>query len=159
MMAKITKGNDFKGVVDYILDKDKNAQVIAFDGLFMENKDTIAMSFNVQWQMNNKVSKPVGHIALSFSKEDEPRLTNRVMAGIALEYMERMGIVIRSSSSPGTSTRNIRTYISPSTASTIAAIPFRTGTSGYAAPVYARSLLKSTGFTWQTARITSSVSG
>ena len=91
-MAKITKGNDFKGVVDYILDKDKNAQVIAFDGLFMENKDTIAMSFNVQWQMNNKVSKPVGHIALSFSKEDEPRLTNHVMAGIALEYMERMGI-------------------------------------------------------------------
>ena len=29
---------------------------------------------------------------MSFSKEDEPRLTNRVMAGIALEYMERMGI-------------------------------------------------------------------
>lgn len=38
MMAKITKGNDFKGVVDYILDKDKNAQVIAFDGLFMETR-------------------------------------------------------------------------------------------------------------------------
>ena len=92
MMAKITKGSDFKGVVDYILDKDKNAQVIAFEGLFMENKDTIAMSFDIQCQMNSKVTKPVGHIALSFSKEDEPRLTNRVMAGIALEYMERMGI-------------------------------------------------------------------
>lgn len=92
MMAKITKGSDFKGLVDYILDKDKNAQVIASDGLFMEKKDTIAMSFNVQCQMNNKVSKPVGHIALSFSKEDEPRLTNCVMAGIALEYTERMGI-------------------------------------------------------------------
>lgn len=92
MMAKITKGSDFKGVVDYILDKDRNAQVIASDGLFMENKDTIAMSFNVQCQMNNKVSKPVGHIALSFSKEDEPCLTNRVMASIALEYIERMGI-------------------------------------------------------------------
>lgn len=92
MMAKITKGSDFKGVVDYIIDKDKGTQIVAFDGLFMENKDTIAMSFNVQWQMNNKVSKAVGHIALSFSKEDEPRLTNRVMASIALEYMERMGI-------------------------------------------------------------------
>lgn len=91
-MAKITKGSDFKGVTEYILDKGKNAQVVAYDGLFMENKDTIAMSFNVQWQMNGKVSKPVGHIALSFSKEDEPRLTNRVMASIALEYMERMGI-------------------------------------------------------------------
>ena len=92
MMAKITKGSDFKGVVDYILDKDKNAQVVAYDGLFMENKETIAMSFNAQSQMNGKVTKPVGHIALSFSKEDEPRLTNRVMVGIALEYMERMGI-------------------------------------------------------------------
>ncbi len=91
-MAKITKGSDFKGVVDYIIDKDKGTQIVASDGLFMENKDTIAMSFNVQWQMNDKVSKPVGHIALSFSKEDEPRLTNRVMADIALEYMERMGI-------------------------------------------------------------------
>lgn len=92
MMAKIVKGSDFKGVVDYILDKSKGTQVVAYDGLFMENKETITMSFNVQSQMNGKVSKPVGHIALSFSKEDEARLTNRVMAGIALEYMERMGI-------------------------------------------------------------------
>ena len=35
MMAKIVKGSDFKGVVDYILDKEKNAQVVAYDGLFM----------------------------------------------------------------------------------------------------------------------------
>ncbi|RGR33867.1 plasmid mobilization relaxosome protein MobC [Parabacteroides distasonis] len=92
MMAKIVKGSDFKGVVDYILDKGKNAKVVAYDGLFMENGETISMSFNAQSQMNGKVSKPVGHIALSFSKEDNPRLTNRVMANIALEYMEQMGI-------------------------------------------------------------------
>ena len=92
MMAKIVKGSDFKGVVDYILDKGKNAQVVAYDGLFIENKETIAMSFNAQSLMNGNVAKPVGHIALSFSKEDEPRLTNCVMGGIAIEYMERMGI-------------------------------------------------------------------
>ena len=92
MMAKIVKGSDFKGVVDYILDKGKNAQVVAYDGLFMENLETIAMSFNAQSLMNGNVAKPVGHIALSFSKEDEPRLTNCVMGSIALEYMERMGI-------------------------------------------------------------------
>ena len=79
-------------MVDFILDKGKNAQVVAYDGLFMENKETIAMSFNAQSLMNGNVAKPVGHIALSFSKEDEPRLTNCVMGGIALEYMERMGI-------------------------------------------------------------------
>ncbi len=92
MMAKIVHGSNFKGVVDYILDKNKGVQLVAHEGLFMENKDTIAMSFNIQSQMNVKVAKPVGHIALSFSKEDEPRLINRVMAGIALEYMEKMGI-------------------------------------------------------------------
>jgi len=92
MMAKIVKGSDFRGVVDYILDKNKETKTVACDGLFMENKDTIAMSFNVQSQMNIKVAKPVGHIALSFSKEDEPRLTDRAMARIALDYMERIGI-------------------------------------------------------------------
>lgn len=92
MMAKIVKGSDFKGVVNYILDKNKGTKIIAYEGLFMENKDTIAMSFNTQSRMNSKVTKPVGHIALSFSKEDESRLTDRVMAGIALEYMKKMGI-------------------------------------------------------------------
>ena len=92
MMAKIVKGSDFKGVVDYILDKDKGVQKIAVNGLFLESKETITMSFNIQSQMNGKVAKPVGHIALSFSKEDEPRLTNYVMAHIALEYMEKMGL-------------------------------------------------------------------
>lgn len=92
MMAKIVKGSDFKGVVDYILDKSKATQLVAQEGLFMENRETIAMSFNAQSRMNGKVAKPVGHIASNFSKEDEPRLTNRVIAGIAIEYMERMGI-------------------------------------------------------------------
>jgi hypothetical protein len=73
-------------------DKKKDTQIVASEGLFMENLETIAMSFNAQSRMNDKVTKPVGHIALSFSKEDELRLTNRIMAGIALEYMERMGI-------------------------------------------------------------------
>lgn len=91
MMAKIVKGSDFKGAVDYIIDKKKDTQIVASEGLFMENLETIAMSFNAQSRMNDKVTKPVGHIALSFSKEDELRLTNRIMAGIALEYMERMG--------------------------------------------------------------------
>lgn len=50
------------------------------------------MSFEAQSGMNPRVTKPVGHIALAFSREDEHRLTDRAMAGIALEYLERMGI-------------------------------------------------------------------
>ena len=92
MIAKIVKGSNFKGVVSYNLDKEKDAKILVCDGLFAENKDTIAMSFEAQARMNPKVTKPVGHIALAFSKKDKHRLTDRAMAGIALEYLREMGI-------------------------------------------------------------------
>ena len=50
------------------------------------------MSFDAQSKMNPKVTKLVGHISLAFHKEDEHRLTDRTMAGIALEYLKEMGI-------------------------------------------------------------------
>ena len=92
MIAKIVKGSNFKGVVNYILDKEKDAKILVCDGLFADNKETIAGSFEAQARMNPRVTKPVGHIALAFSKEDEYRLTDRAMAGIALEYLNAMGI-------------------------------------------------------------------
>ena len=92
MIAKIVKGSSFKSVVNYILDKEKDAKILVCDGLFAETKDTIALSFEAQSKMNPKVTKPVGHISLAFSKEDEHRLTDRAMAGIALEYLKEMGI-------------------------------------------------------------------
>lgn len=92
MIAKIVKGSSFRGVVGYILDKEKDAKILVCDGLFAEDKDTIAMSFEAQSKMNPKVMKPVGHISLAFHKEDEHRLTDRAMVGIALEYLKKMGI-------------------------------------------------------------------
>ena len=92
MIAKIVKGSSFRGVVNYILDKGKDAKILFCDGLFAEDRDTIAMSFEAQSKMNPKVTKPVGHISLAFHKEDEHRLTDRTMAGIALEYLKEMGI-------------------------------------------------------------------
>ena len=91
-IAKIVKGSNFKGVVNYILDKEKDAKILVCDGLFAENKETIASSFEAQSKMNPKVTKPVGHISLAFHKEDEHRLTDRAMAGLALEYLKEMEI-------------------------------------------------------------------
>ncbi len=92
MIAKIMKGSDFRGIVNYILNDEKGTQIIDADGLFLENSETIAQGFIGQAQMNPKVTKVVGHIALNFSKKDAPRLNNVVMAQIAREYMERMDI-------------------------------------------------------------------
>ena len=92
MIAKIIKGSNFKGVVNYILDKEKDARILVCDGLFAENREIIAGCFEAQARMNPRVTKSVGHIALAFSKEDEHRLTDRAMAGIALEYLDKMEI-------------------------------------------------------------------
>ena len=92
MIAKIVKGSGFREVTGYIIDSKKDARIIAHAGLFIEDVTTITKAFEAQAGMNPKVSRPVGHIALGFSKEDESRLTSRIMAEIALEYMGRMGI-------------------------------------------------------------------
>lgn len=60
MIAKIVKGSSFRGVVNYILDKEKDAKILVCDGLFSEDKDTIVMSFEAQAGMNPRVMKPVG---------------------------------------------------------------------------------------------------
>ena len=91
MIAKIVTGASFGGCTAYAYGKDQ-AEVIAYDGIIPDDPKIAAKCFEVQVQLNPKVSKPVGHIAISFKPEDKSRLTNEFMAQVAKEYMEKMGI-------------------------------------------------------------------
>ena len=91
MIGKIKKGKSFGGCIRYVMGKD-NAEIIASDGVLLGNIREITDSFNYQRILNPKIKQPVGHIALSFKPEDKPRLTNELMAKIAMEYMDLMGI-------------------------------------------------------------------
>ena len=93
MMAKIVKGKAFKGVINYILDKQKDTQLLDADGLRLKNKASIIQSFITQASMNSQVSKPVCHISLDFSAQDKDKLSNQLMVQIARDYMKQMGIV------------------------------------------------------------------
>ncbi|KAA6331880.1 hypothetical protein EZS27_019558 [termite gut metagenome] len=90
MVAKIVQGRGFRGVVNYVLDKNK-AQLLYAEGVRLKDKDSIIHSFITQNQMNPKITKPVAHISLDFSMQDKERLTDKAMVGIALEYMQKMG--------------------------------------------------------------------
>ena len=92
MIAKIIKGQDFKGMINYIVDQDKSARLIASCGIRTKSVDAIIQSFEDQAQLNNRVSKPVGHIVLSFAKQDTEKITEGLMVKIAKEYLEKMGI-------------------------------------------------------------------
>jgi hypothetical protein len=93
MIAKITKGKSSKGVVNYILDKAKQTELLATEGVRHKSRESIIRSFVCQTELNPRVSKTVGHIALGFSMQDNDKLTNTLMVQIAKEYLEKMGIV------------------------------------------------------------------
>ena len=90
MIAKIVQGRGFRGVVNYVLDKD-HSHLLYADGVRLKDKESIIQSFVVQQKLNPKIAKPVAHISLDFSVQDKSRLTDQFMAGMALEYMEKMG--------------------------------------------------------------------
>ena len=86
MIGKLKKGASFGGCVRYVTDKDE-AKILASDGVLLGTNAEIVQSFELQRQLNPRIKKPVGHIALSFKPEDKPRLTDEFMAKIALEYI------------------------------------------------------------------------
>jgi hypothetical protein len=92
MIAKIVKGKSFKGVVNYILDKAKQTELLATEGVRHKSRESIIRSFVTQTELNPKVSKTVGHISLDFSAQDRDKLTNAKMVQIAHEYLNEMGI-------------------------------------------------------------------
>lgn len=91
MIGKIKKGRSFGGCIRYVTQKD-DAEIIASEGVLLGTAEEMARSFRWQCLLNPDVTKPVGHIALSFKPEDAPRLTDAFMARLAGEYLELMGI-------------------------------------------------------------------
>lgn len=94
MIAKIISGHGFAGLVSYANDiKDKDTRIVAYRDVNLSSNATISASFMAQARARPTVSRPVGHIVLSFSPDDKPRLSDALMAEIAAKYLQRMGIV------------------------------------------------------------------
>lgn len=91
-MAKIVKGQGFKGVVNYILDQAKGAEILDSNGVRLKSPDTIVQSFIAQTELNPRIKKPVEHISLDFSAQDRDKLRNELLVRIARDYMKQMGI-------------------------------------------------------------------
>ena len=92
MIAKIIKGTNFGGVVNYMLNKrEGEAKILQANGVCCSSSSDIAHDFNLQASMRPNVQKPVCHTILSFSASDADQLTDDVMIKIADEYLEKMG--------------------------------------------------------------------
>ena len=100
MIAKILAKGAASDIVGYVMrefhDKEKYTadtwRLIDSDSVFGNDYRRIVDSFDIGASLNRRISKPIGHIAVSFDKADLPRLTDDFMVQLAKEYMERMEI-------------------------------------------------------------------
>ncbi|MET3978080.1 ribosomal protein L7/L12 [Mucilaginibacter sp. UYP25] len=91
MMGKPITGRSFGGCIRYVVDK-QEAKILAAEGVRMQNASTLAHDFNLQRKMQPELGKAVGHLVLSWSKEDLSKLSDEIMVERAKEYMEKVGI-------------------------------------------------------------------
>ena len=95
MIAKILAKGAASDIVGYVMrefhDKRKYTadtwRLIDSDSVFGNDYRRIVDSFEIGASLNKRISKPIGHIAVSFDKADLPRLTDDFMVQLAKEYM------------------------------------------------------------------------
>jgi hypothetical protein len=92
MIGKVKIGSNFGGVVRYVIEK-QEATLLMAEGVRTGEVRAMIQDFNMQRKVNPDLTKAVGHISLSWSKEDAARLSPDIIKQRALEYMEKMKIM------------------------------------------------------------------
>jgi hypothetical protein len=91
MVGKQISGKSFGGCIKYVLNR-KEAVLLEAHGVRMQNLNQMIQDFNIRRSMNPNLGKAVGHLVLSWSKEDQPMLSPAIMAERAREYLKLMDI-------------------------------------------------------------------
>ncbi len=90
-MGKPITGRSFGGCIRYVVDR-QEAKVLHAEGVRIQNASQLIQDFNLQRKMRPELGKAVGHLILSWSKEDLAKLSDAIMVERAKEYMEKVGI-------------------------------------------------------------------
>lgn len=91
MIGKLTIGRSFAGVVRYVVQKPE-ARLLHAEGVRESSIQSVIDDFNTQRKINPELSRAVGHVALSWSKNDIEKLSPEIMIQRAQEYMQKMKI-------------------------------------------------------------------
>ena len=91
MIGKVITGKSFGGCIRYVVQK-QNAVILDAAGVRMQQVNQLINDFNLQRKFNPDLGKAVGHIALSWSVNDQAKLSDEVMVKIAKEFLQKMNI-------------------------------------------------------------------
>lgn len=109
MIGKIIAGSSFAGTVGYVMKE--QSRVLDAEGVTPPDVREMVQDFKDQTLLNPRIKNTVGHISLSFSIERCAAHDRYFVAGIAKEYMQRMGITVRNTCWCVISTNRIRIAI------------------------------------------------
>ena len=90
MVGKVISGSSFSGTVGYVMKEE--SRILEAEGVMPPEVKDMAQDFKDQTLLNPRLKNNVGHISLSFSSKDAPRMTDALMTQIAKEYMQKMDI-------------------------------------------------------------------
>lgn len=90
MIGKIIAGSSFAGTVGYVIKE--QSRILAAEGVTPPDVREMVQDFKDLTLLNPRLKNTVGHISLSFSPKDAPRMSDALMTQIAKEYMQKMGI-------------------------------------------------------------------
>ena len=90
MVGKVISASSFSGTVGYVMKEE--ARILEAEGIMPPEVKDMVQDFKDQTLLNPRLKNTVGHISLSFSPKDAPRMTDALMTQIAKEYMQKMGI-------------------------------------------------------------------
>jgi Relaxase/Mobilisation nuclease domain len=97
MIGNITKGSDFKGLLDYLLAEEKQPKIINSQ-MIRQNASEIATEFNAIAAQRDDVELTVRHISLSFAPDDivddfnKALIVDRVMREMGYEDCQYIAI-------------------------------------------------------------------
>ena len=90
MVGKVISASSFSGTVGYVMKEE--SRILEAEGILPPEVTDMVQDFKDQTLLNPRLKNNVGHISLSFSPKDAPRMTDALMTQIAKEYMQKMGI-------------------------------------------------------------------
>ena len=90
MVGKVISGSSFSRTVGYVMKEE--SRILEAEGIMPPEVKDMVQDFKDQTLLNPRLKNTVGHISLSFSPKDAPRMTDALMTQIAKEYMQKMGI-------------------------------------------------------------------
>lgn len=94
MIANISKGQSFRGVLDYLFSKKQQAELIG-GNMLGETARELAAEFKLSRQLNPDIKQPVFHASLSLPKHSDyvEHLDSDRWYQLAADYLERIGFI------------------------------------------------------------------